>query len=154
LPTHRHKRQPSPARSWQRDDAWFAEPCRQLREYFEQQRRDFDMPLAPDGTPFQLRVWKALRRIPYGQTISYGELARRIGQPSAARAVGAANGHNPIAIVIPCHRVIGSSGTLVGYGGGLKCKQALIDLERSDPSNEFMFDEREQAEHVFAMSLG
>ena len=103
---------------------------RQLAEYFEGTRRDFDLPLSAEGTPFQRRVWDELRRIPYGQTISYGELARRIGKPTASRAVGAANGRNPIAIVVPCHRVIGADGTLIGYGGGLPVKQALLALER------------------------
>ena len=103
---------------------------RQLREYFDGKRREFDLPLAPDGTGFQCRVWRELRRIPYGETISYGELARRIGKPTAARAVGAANGRNPLAIVVPCHRVIGADGTLTGYGGGLPVKEALLALER------------------------
>ncbi len=103
---------------------------RQLAEYFDGTRCDFDLPLAPDGTTFQLRVWDELRRIDYGETISYGELARRIGRPTASRAVGAANGRNPLAIVVPCHRVIGADGTLTGYGGGLPVKQALLDLER------------------------
>ena len=102
---------------------------RQLAEYFHGHRRDFDLPLAPDGTAFQLRVWDQLRRIAYGETISYGELARRIGQPTASRAVGAANGRNPLSIVVPCHRVIGADGTLTGYGGGLPVKQALLALE-------------------------
>ena len=92
--------------------------------------RDFDLPLAPDGTTFQLRVWEELRRISYAETISYGELARRIGKPTASRAVGAANGRNPLAIVVPCHRVIGADGTLTGYGGGLPVKKALLALER------------------------
>ncbi len=103
---------------------------RQLREYFDGARREFDLPLAPDGTDFQCRVWEALRRIPYGETISYGELARRIGTPTASRAVGAANGKNPLAIVVPCHRVIGTDGTLTGYGGGLPVKETLLALER------------------------
>ena len=103
---------------------------RQLAEYFEGARRDFDLPLSAEGTPFQRQVWDELRRIPYGETISYGELARRIGKPTASRAVGAANGRNPIAIVVPCHRVIGTDGTLIGYGGGLPVKQALLALER------------------------
>lgn len=101
----------------------------QLTEYFAGKRRSFDLELAPHGTPFQLRVWQALREIPYGATISYADLARRIGQPSAMRAVGAANGRNPIPIVVPCHRVIGKDGTLTGFGGGLPCKQALLALE-------------------------
>ena len=103
---------------------------RQLAEYFEGARRDFDLPLSPEGTAFQRRVWIELRRIPYGKTISYGELARRIGKPTASRAVGAANGRNPLAIVVPCHRVICADGTLTGYGGGLPVKQALLSLER------------------------
>ena len=94
------------------------------------ERRDFDLPLAPAGTAFQRRVWDELRRIPYGETVSYGELARRIGRPTASRAVGAANGRNPLAIVVPCHRVIGADGTLVGYGGGLPVKEALLAHER------------------------
>lgn len=103
---------------------------KQLLEYFDERRRGFDLPLAPGGTPFQRRVWDELRRIRYGETISYGELARRIGKPTASRAVGAANGRNPLAIVVPCHRVIGADGTLTGYGGGLPAKQALLALER------------------------
>ena len=106
------------------------EAKRQLLQYFEGGRRDFDLPLAPAGTAFQRRVWDELRRIPYGETVSYGELARRIGRPTASRAVGAANGRNPLAIVVPCHRVIGADGTLVGYGGGLPVKEALLAHER------------------------
>jgi methylated-DNA-[protein]-cysteine S-methyltransferase len=106
-----------------------AETVRQLREYFEGYRKEFDLPLAPEGTEFQRAVWQRLREIPYGQTISYGELARRVGNPKASRAVGAANGANPIPIVIPCHRVIGANGTLTGFGGGLPVKQALLALE-------------------------
>ncbi|HEY7994789.1 MAG TPA: methylated-DNA--[protein]-cysteine S-methyltransferase [Candidatus Eremiobacteraceae bacterium] len=101
----------------------------QLVEYFDGERKTFDVPLRPQGPPFHMRVWNALLGIPYGETISYGELATRVGDPSAARAVGAANGANPIAIVIPCHRVIGSDGKLVGYGGGLWRKRTLLDLE-------------------------
>jgi methylated-DNA-[protein]-cysteine S-methyltransferase len=103
---------------------------RQLQEYFTGRRVDFDLPLTPEGTAFQLSVWRALQDIPYGQTISYGELARRVGNPKASRAVGAANGQNRIPIVIPCHRVIGANGTLTGFGGGLPIKQALLDLEK------------------------
>ena len=101
----------------------------QLSEYFDGKRKTFDVPLRPHGPPFHMRVWNALIGIPYGETISYGELAMRIGDPTAARAVGAANGANPIVIIIPCHRVIGSSGKLVGYGGGLWRKRTLLDLE-------------------------
>jgi methylated-DNA-[protein]-cysteine S-methyltransferase len=103
----------------------------QLAEYFAGTREKFDLPLAPRGTPFQQRVWTALRAIAYGQTSTYGDVARRLGlAPSASRAVGLANGANPISIVVPCHRVIGADGTLTGYGGGLARKQFLLDLER------------------------
>lgn len=112
-----------------RDDARFAEESRQLAQYFEGSRSSFDFPLRPDGGPFQRRVWEELRAIPYGETATYGELARRLGAPGSARAVGAANGRNPIAIVVPCHRVIGSDGSLTGYAGGLECKRALLALE-------------------------
>ncbi len=105
------------------------EAMRQLREYFAGARIEFDLPLAPEGTEFQRSVWRRLQEIPYGETISYGELARRIGNPQASRAVGAANGSNPIPIVIPCHRVIGSNGKLTGFGGGLPVKEALLALE-------------------------
>lgn len=101
----------------------------QLTEYFSGGRWDFDLPLAPRGTAFRKSVWLELLRIPYGETISYGELARRIGRPAAARAVGAANGSNPLPIVVPCHRVIGRDGTLTGYGGGLPIKRKLLELE-------------------------
>ena len=103
--------------------------ARQLFEYFSGKRQVFELDLAPRGTEFQLAVWNALLAIPYGDTISYAELARRIGKPSAVRAVGAANGANPIPVIIPCHRVIGSNGTLTGYGGGIERKQWLLALE-------------------------
>jgi methylated-DNA-[protein]-cysteine S-methyltransferase len=101
----------------------------QLEQYFCRERRRFELTLAPAGTPFQLRVWAELERIPYGETISYGELARRLGDPKAVRAVGRANGANPIPIVVPCHRVIGADGSLTGYGGGLGVKRRLLELE-------------------------
>ncbi|HEV8146647.1 MAG TPA: methylated-DNA--[protein]-cysteine S-methyltransferase [Bryobacteraceae bacterium] len=104
---------------------------RQLREYFAGERIDFDLPLAPEGTAFQRGVWKRLEEIPYGETISYGELAKRVGNPKASRAVGAANGQNPIPIVIPCHRVIGANGKLTGFGGGLPTKEKLLNLEKA-----------------------
>ena len=104
-------------------------PRAQMQAYFAGELRDFELPLAPEGTPFQQRVWRALRDIPYGETISYGELARRIGQPKASRAVGLANGQNPIGIVVPCHRVIGADGSLTGYGGGLERKRWLLAHE-------------------------
>jgi methylated-DNA-[protein]-cysteine S-methyltransferase len=107
-----------------------AEATRQLDEYFAGQRRGFDLPLALEGTAFQRRVWDALRDIPYGETTSYGRLASEIGQPTAARAVGLANGRNPVSIIVPCHRVVGADGSLTGYGGGLDRKQRLLDLER------------------------
>lgn len=116
---------------WVRDDnaAPFPAARRQLAEYFAGTRREFDLPLDSRGTPFQQEVWAELCRIPYGQTISYGELARRVGNPAAARAVGLANGRNPLAIIVPCHRVIGANGKLVGFGGGLDRKKILLDLE-------------------------
>lgn len=104
--------------------------CQQLDEYFAGDRRAFDLPLAPRGTDFQQRVWEQLTRIPYGQTISYGELARRVGDTNASRAVGAANGKNPVSIIVPCHRVIGADGSLTGFGGGVEAKRALIALEQ------------------------
>jgi methylated-DNA-[protein]-cysteine S-methyltransferase len=105
------------------------EANRQLREYFAGSRAEFDLPLAPEGTVFQRSVWRQLQQIPYGETISYRELARRVGNPKASRAVGSANGANPLPIVIPCHRVIASDGTLGGFGGGLPTKQTLLALE-------------------------
>jgi methylated-DNA-[protein]-cysteine S-methyltransferase len=116
--------------SWRRDDAMFAGAREQLHEYFAGTRTDFDLALAPAGTEFQQRVWRALCEIPYGDTTSYGAIARQLGTPDASRAVGLANGRNPIAIVIPCHRVIGSDGSLTGYGGGLDRKRWLLDHER------------------------
>lgn len=115
--------------SWERDDEPFGELREQLGEYFAGGRREFDLPLAPEGSAFQQRVWSALREIPYGETEAYGALAERIGHPGSARAVGAANGQNPIAIVVPCHRVIGANGTLTGYAGGIERKRLLLDLE-------------------------
>ena len=106
------------------------ETARQLEAYFARSLREFDLPLILKGTPFQIRVWRALEQIPYGQTRSYAEQARAIGAPDAVRAVGAANGRNPIPIVVPCHRVIGSNGQLTGFGGGLPLKRWLLDLER------------------------
>jgi O-6-methylguanine DNA methyltransferase len=102
---------------------------RQLEEYFAGERREFDLTLAPEGTPFERSVWEELRRIPFGETRSYGEIARAIGRPNAFRAVGRANGANPIPIVVPCHRVIGSDGSLTGFGGGLEAKSRLLEIE-------------------------
>ncbi|MGA8151519.1 MAG: methylated-DNA--[protein]-cysteine S-methyltransferase [Terriglobales bacterium] len=123
----------TPARpdpSWIENSAPFKATVSQLRSYFAGELEEFDLPLAPEGTAFQLKVWKRLCDIPYGETISYGELARRLENPNASRAVGLANGSNPIPIVIPCHRVIGSNGKLTGYGGGLPIKEKLLALER------------------------
>ena len=114
---------------WQEDPRPFAEARRQLEAYFAGRLEVFDLPLALDGTPFQVKVWRAVAEIPYGQTRAYGDVARRIRRPSAVRAVGAANGQNPLPIIIPCHRVIGSNGSLTGYGGGLPIKRALLALE-------------------------
>lgn len=117
------------ARWHERADA-FDDVVSQLEEYFTGQRRQFELALAPEGTPFQQRVWRALLDVPYGATISYAQLAARIGMPTASRAVGLANGSNPLPIVIPCHRVIGADGKLTGYGGGLPIKERLLALER------------------------
>lgn len=114
---------------WQENNQSFSECRQQLDEYFGGDRKQFDLPLNMSGTPFQLRVWKELTRIEFGQTISYAELANRIGQPGAARAVGSANGRNPISVIVPCHRVIGSGGKLAGYSGGLSNKIGLLNLE-------------------------
>jgi methylated-DNA-[protein]-cysteine S-methyltransferase len=112
------------------DSKLFAEVSKQLTQYFGGERTEFDLRLSLHGTPFQRRVWTALQDIPYGQTISYGELADRIGQPSASRAVGLSNGKNPIGIIVPCHRVVGADGSLTGYGGGIERKQYLLAHER------------------------
>lgn len=123
-------RRPMAIRSaWKQSAAPFADLSAQLREYFAARRTTFDLSLAMSGNPFERRVWRALQDIPYGETISYGELARGIGQPSAARAVGIANARNPIAVIVPCHRVIGANGALTGYGGGLERKRLLLELE-------------------------
>jgi methylated-DNA-[protein]-cysteine S-methyltransferase len=112
------------------DAAVLDEAVRQLSEYFGGQRQAFDLPLALEGTAFQRRVWDALLGIGYGLTVSYGQLADEIGRPTAARAVGLANGRNPVSIIVPCHRVVGADGSLTGYGGGLASKQRLLELER------------------------
>jgi methylated-DNA-[protein]-cysteine S-methyltransferase len=126
----RHPQQPAP--EWRRDAAAFAGAVRELEEYFAGERRTFSVPLAPRGTPFQLSVWQALRAIPYGETLSYGDLACRLGCPAGARAVGLANGANPLPIIVPCHRVIGADGSLTGFGGGLPIKRALLALEGAE----------------------
>ena len=124
---------PPDTSGWERDDALLEPARRQLAEYFAGERTEFDVPLRPTGAPFQLQVWAALLKIPYGETASYGEIAREIGHPTAFRAVGAANGQNPIAIIVPCHRVIGSNGSLTGYGGGLERKRWLLEHEGAMP---------------------
>ena len=115
--------------AWRRADEPFAAARVQLGEYFAGERRVFDLKLNPTGTEFRRRVWAALEEIPFGETRTYGQIATRLGDPSASRAVGLANGRNPISIVVPCHRVIGANGSLVGYGGGLDRKRALLDHE-------------------------
>lgn len=125
----------TPAQSgWKQNREAFAEVIRQLQAYFRGELQEFDLPLAMEGTAFQLRVWNELRAIPYGETISYAQLAGRIGNPKAIRAVGSANGSNPIPIIVPCHRVIGSDGSLTGFGGGLSTKKKLLDLENKQLS--------------------
>ena len=126
------RRDPRP--DWIFKEEPFEKVRHQLREYFEGKRRDFDIPLSLEGTDFQLSVWHELRGIPYGTTVSYGEVAKRIDNPKAVRAVGAANGRNPIPIIVPCHRVIGSHGDLTGFGGGLDTKEALLRLEAEHTS--------------------
>lgn len=129
-----------------RDASWVAaehpileRACQQLVEYFAGRRQTFELPLAPRGTPFQVDVWQALARIPHGQTWSYGQLARHLGRPQAMRAVGAANGRNPLPIVLPCHRVIGAFGALTGFGGGLPTKRFLLELEGALPRSAALF---------------
>jgi methylated-DNA-[protein]-cysteine S-methyltransferase len=117
-------------RQWQQKPSFFEPVKAQLRAYFRGELKRFELALAPQGTAFQLRVWEALKEIPYGQVASYGDIAKAIGNPKAVRAVGGANARNPIPIIIPCHRVIGSDGSLTGFGGGLETKRRLIDLER------------------------
>jgi len=119
---------------WQQDDTAFTDATAQLNAYFAGELKEFDLPLAPAGTLFQQTVWQQLQAIPYGKTSTYGELAAQIGKPTASRAVGAANGRNPIPIVIPCHRVIGANGKLTGFSGGLHIKRALLSLEQNGRS--------------------
>ncbi|MGX4688931.1 methylated-DNA--[protein]-cysteine S-methyltransferase [Streptomyces sp. JNUCC 63] len=118
------------SRAWGSDDRPFGEAVDQLNAYFAGELKDFTLPLCLHGTPFQRSVWDQLRKIPYGETRSYGQLAAALGNPGASRAVGLANGKNPIGIIVPCHRVIGAGGSLTGYGGGLPRKQRLLDFER------------------------
>ncbi len=140
FPRNRH-----PARgadAWREGDSTLLRDARrQLAEYFAGRRRTFDLPLSPRGTEFQRRVWMALATIPYGETLSYAQLAAKLGSPSASRAVGAANGRNPLPIVLPCHRVIGADGSLTGFGGGLPTKQFLLKLEGALPRDFDLFGE-------------
>ena len=137
-----HKPAPHLETFGERDDDTLPQLDAQLGEYFAGERTDFDLPLAPTGTDFQQRVWAALRTIPYGETWSYGRLAEAVGQPGAARAVGLANGRNPLSIVVPCHRVVGSSGKLTGYAGGVERKAFLLDLERGSGEQPALVDQR------------
>ena len=125
----KHRHEPARPDGAVRDAGPLRAALRELEEYFAGERREFSLALEAAGTPFQKRVWQELREIHYGETISYGELARRIGNPRAVRAVGLANGRNPLSIIVPCHRVIGANGTLTGYGGGLERKRKLLALE-------------------------
>lgn len=129
-----HERCPQPDPAWSEDPAPFAGVAAQLEEYFAGTRTRFDVEVDLVGTPFQVEVWQALEKIPYGETISYGELARRIERPAAMRAVGSANGRNPVSIIVPCHRVIGADGNLTGYGWGVDRKVWLLDHERATTS--------------------
>lgn len=124
-----HRPAPDEARFGERDDAAFADAVQQLGEYWAGERTAFELPLAPSGSGFQLRVWEALRSIPHGETRTYGWIAEQIGQPTAVRAVGLANGRNPLSILVPCHRVVGASGALTGYAGGVERKRFLLDHE-------------------------
>lgn len=126
-------------KQWQQSSTKLHNVREQLIAYFTDELKDFNLPLNPVGTPFQLKVWEQLRKIPYGETISYGELARRVGNPNASRAVGAANGRNPLPIVIPCHRVIGNNGSMTGFGGGIDVKQKLLALESGVKSGSGKF---------------
>ncbi|HEY6129531.1 MAG TPA: methylated-DNA--[protein]-cysteine S-methyltransferase [Candidatus Acidoferrum sp.] len=123
----RHSKSVDP--EWREDGSAFVEVVSQLKSYFAGARTTFELPLVLEGTDFQKRVWTALRRIPYGETVSYKQLAESVGSPKAVRAVGAANGANPIPIIVPCHRVIGTDGSLTGFGGGLPLKKKLLELE-------------------------
>lgn len=128
---HQQKHLPDPSAFGPRDEAVQPELREQLAAYFAGQLREFDVPVALTGTPFQQSVWAALRRVPYGTTWTYAELAAAVGRPTAVRAVGAANGRNPVCLVVPCHRVVGSTGSLTGYAGGTDRKAFLLDLERA-----------------------
>ena len=136
-----HKGGPLADPAWRRDRHVFSDAAAQLDAYFAGELQTFDVALAPAGTPFQQRVWAALREIPYGETRSYRDIAERIGAPKAVRAVGLANGRNPISVIVPCHRVVGANGSLTGYGGGLVNKQLLLDLERRVAGSQTLLDQ-------------
>ncbi|HTQ09463.1 MAG TPA: methylated-DNA--[protein]-cysteine S-methyltransferase [Fimbriimonadaceae bacterium] len=129
-----HKGGPAVQPAWRRDPAKFAAAKEQLARYFAGDLESFDLPISLEGTPFQMSVWKLLQEIPYGQTTTYGEIARQLGDPNASRAVGTAVGRNPISIIVPCHRVLGAGGTITGYAGGVERKRALLDLESRQPA--------------------
>lgn len=124
-----HKDRPAKTAAWIHDERALSAALAQMKAYFAGELTEFHLPLAPAGTDFQLRVWRALLAIPFGETTTYGALAKRLGNPNASRAVGLANGQNPISIIVPCHRVVGSDGSLTGYGGGLDRKRFLLDYE-------------------------
>jgi methylated-DNA-[protein]-cysteine S-methyltransferase len=147
-----HLRGPQPGDSWQRDDKLFVKCGEQLAAYFAGHLAHFDLPLALRGTAFQLRVWQALRAIPLGQTLSYAQLARRIGAPNAVRAVGAAVGRNPVSIIVPCHRVVGSDGSLTGFAGGLDRKRWLLEHERRFESGQTSIPQQRQSSFLLAGS--
>jgi methylated-DNA-[protein]-cysteine S-methyltransferase len=126
----------TPRQGWLPDSSKFEEAVRQIHDYFAGRLKVFGLPLAPQGTPFQQKVWEVVRAIPYGRTVTYADLARKLGKPTAARAVGAANACNPLPIVIPCHRVVGSNGELTGYIGGLEIKRKLLRLEQMGKLDE------------------
>ena len=144
MDTHRHG--PVRTAGWHRDDERLADPRRQLDEYFAGTRRTFDLPLNPHGTDFQRAVWRALVAIPYARTLSYGAVAAAIGNPKGVRAVGLANGRNPISIIVPCHRVVGSDGSLTGYGGGIARKQWLLAHEQRFAGQPSLFPGQPLAE--------
>jgi methylated-DNA-[protein]-cysteine S-methyltransferase len=127
----REKKPVDPDPDWIETPAFFTSAVAELKEYFAGNRRHFSVDIKPEGTDFQLNVWRVLQKVPYGETVSYGELAKQVGNPKASRAVGAANGANPIPIIIPCHRVIGANGELTGFGGGLEVKKYLLELENA-----------------------
>lgn len=144
FPAGKKRREPAP--DWQSDSSLFNAAIEQFNAYFAGELTQFDLRLSPRGTTFQRRVWRALRDIPYGRTISYGQLAENIGKPKASRAVGAANGNNPLSIIVPCHRVIGANGSLTGFGGGLDTKRWLLEHERAIPRSsrqQSLFDFKE-----------